>query len=53
MADVWTCLNFIFVWDDELECYLHGGFKSHAQRLVDDVEPLLVRASNSTVEVCG
>jgi len=53
LADVWTCLQFIFVWDDELECYLHGGFRNHAQRLVEDVEPLLVRADNSTVEVCG
>lgn len=55
MADVKTCLAWSFVYDDELEIHLHKGFRDHATRLVDDVEPLLGHRHNhrATVEVSG
>ena len=57
--DVLTCLQTLFVYDEELECNVHYGFNQHANRIVEDVIPLLVppRSDNlsgvATIEVCG
>jgi hypothetical protein len=53
-SDVMTCLQTWFEYDDELGCRIHHGFNKHANRIVEDVIPLLVPPSNkSTVEICG
>lgn len=53
-ADILTCLQTWFVYDDELGCHVHHGFNEHANRIVEDVIPLLVSPSNqSTLEICG
>ena len=54
--DVKTCLDSKLEYDDELGIHLHRGFKDHAQRLADDVEPLLGGTKNNdraTIEVSG
>jgi len=55
LADVRTCLNSYLVYDEELGMHVHKGFRDHAQRLVDDLEPLLGHPHNprATVEVSG
>jgi len=55
LADVKTCLNSHLVYDDELGIHLHKGFRDHALRLVNDVQPLLGHPHNprATVEVSG
>jgi len=61
-ADVWTGLQsmLMYTYDDELECSLHKGFHDHANRLLEDLQPLLVSPPDSgiihkraTVELCG
>ena len=60
-ADVLTCLQTWFFYDDELGCRVHRGFNQHANRIVEDVLPLLVPprgsggeagGNHATVEVC-
>ena len=41
-SDVLTCLQTWFEYDQELGCRIHHGFNEHANRIVDDVTPLLV-----------
>jgi hypothetical protein len=58
LADVLTCLQTWFVYDSELGCHVHYGFNQHANRIVEDVLPLLVPPNEksgvgATVEVCG
>ena len=58
LADVITCLQTWFVYDEELGCRVHYGFNQHANRIVEDVLPLLVPPTDksgvgATVEVCG
>jgi len=54
LVDVLTCLQSWFVYDEELGCHVHHGFKKHADRVVEDVLPLLAKPSEfSTVEVSG
>jgi len=59
LSDVLTCLQTLFVNDEELECNVHYGFNCHANRIVEDVIPLLVppksdnRSGVATIEVCG
>ena len=54
LVDVLTCLQSWFVYDEELGCHVHHGFKKHADRVVEDVLPLLAKPSDlSTVEVSG
>lgn len=54
LVDVLTCLQSWFVYDEELGCHVHHGFKTHADRVVEDVLPLLAKPSDSsTVEVAG
>ena len=54
-ADVQTCINAKMKYDPDLGCRLHAGFLEHADRLLNDVLPLLAPPSNrrATVEVCG
>ena len=53
--DVYTCLQSRLVYDDQLGIHVHSGFLDHANRLVDDVLPLLgpTNSVRSTVEVSG
>jgi len=54
LVDALTCLESWFVYDQELGCHVHHGFKKHADRVVEDVLPLLAKPSDlSTVEVSG
>ncbi|KAL9187622.1 hypothetical protein ACHAXT_006000 [Thalassiosira profunda] len=60
LADVLTCLQAWFVHDAELGCRVHRGFNEHANRIVEDVLPLLVPPATggdgrryATVELCG
>ena len=46
-------LNSSFYYDSELGIRLHRGFRNHAHRLVEDLEPLLSNHQRSTVELCG
>lgn len=52
-VDILTCLQFWYVYDEELDATLHVGFKNHAERLVDDLIPLLVKDERATVQVSG
>lgn len=55
LSDVLTDLKSVYVWDEELKCTVHMGFRDHANRLLEDLEPLLADRSDrrSTVELCG
>lgn len=54
-ADLLTCFQAWMVYDDELGCKVHLGFRNQANRIVDDVLPLLSPPSNhrGTIAVCG
>jgi hypothetical protein len=53
-VDVLTCLQFWYVYDEELEAWLHLGFRNHAERLVNDMLPLLVvNDKKATIHVHG
>jgi hypothetical protein len=61
-ADVWTGMQsmLMYTYDEELQCSLHKGFLDHANRLLADLQPLLVSDGESrtinkraTVELCG
>lgn len=54
-ADIYTMLKSLSSYDSELGCKVHAGFRRHADRLLTDVQPLLVSPldKSSTVEVCG
>jgi hypothetical protein len=53
--DIVTDLKAAHVYDEELGCHLHMGFKQHAEYLLADLEPLLANPNNprATVELCG
>lgn len=42
LDDVGTCLQSWMIYDDDCECYIHKGFRDHANRILNDVIPLLV-----------
>lgn len=54
-VDILTCLSVWMVYDDELDCRIHSGFKHHADRILNDILPLLVSPDieRATVEVSG
>jgi hypothetical protein len=61
-ADVWTGMQsmIMYKYDEELDCFLHKGFLDHANRLIADLQPLLVSNGEkgtankrATVELCG
>jgi Lipase (class 3) len=49
--DVITCLQTIMVYDAELQCRVHLGFRQHAHRILNDILPLL--SKDAEVELCG
>ena len=53
--DVLTCLQFWMVHDNELDCRIHLGFRNQADRILEDVLPLLSPEADkrATVEVSG
>lgn len=55
LVDVLTCFLFWMVYDDELECRVHLGFRNQADRILQDITPLLAPASDerTTVEISG
>lgn len=53
LGDVLTCLNSRLVYDEELGIRVHAGFLGHANRLVNDVLPLLGFGKMESVEVVG
>ncbi|ACI65342.1 predicted protein [Phaeodactylum tricornutum CCAP 1055/1] len=55
LDDVLTCLQAWMVYDDDLGCRVHRGFRNQADRILRDVLPLLAPRSDrrATVEVCG
>jgi pimeloyl-ACP methyl ester carboxylesterase len=55
LIDILACLSFWMVYDKELECRVHLGFRNQADRILQDIEPLLSPASDkrTTVEVSG
>ena len=54
-VDILTCLSFWVVHDEELGCELHSGFLSQADRILEDIQPLLAPANDkrTTIEVSG
>jgi hypothetical protein len=55
LMDVLTCLEAWMWRDPELECRVHRGFCRQADRILNDVVPLLAPPGDrrATVEVCG
>jgi hypothetical protein len=55
IVDVLTCLTFWMVHDAELGCRVHLGFRNQADRILEDIMPLLapVRDQRTTIEVSG
>lgn len=52
-VDILTCFQFWFVYDKELDAKLHSGFRNHADRLIEDLTPLLVKDKRATIAVSG
>ena len=52
LADIVTCCEAWMVYDEELGCRVHRGFRNHADRILRDVLPLLT-TPHATMEVCG
>ncbi len=55
LIDILTCFSFWMVYDAELKCRVHLGFRNQADRILQDITPLLAPASDqrTTVEVSG
>jgi len=53
LVDILTCLQTWYVYDEELDVKLHAGFRNHANRLLDDLIPLLVKDKRATVAISG
>jgi triacylglycerol lipase len=53
--DVLSCLSFWMVYDEELGCRVHLGFRNQADRIFKDIQPLLAPTDDKrpTVEVSG
>jgi hypothetical protein len=53
--DILTCLSFWMTYDEELDCRVHLGFRNQAERILQDIQPLLAPASDQrgTIEVSG
>lgn len=53
--DVLTCLQAIMEYDDDLGCAVHKGFRDQANRVLEDVLPLLPPPNDrrAVIEVCG
>jgi hypothetical protein len=51
--DILTCLDLRMVRDDELGARVHYGFLQQANRILEDLEPLLSSTERATVRVHG
>jgi hypothetical protein len=55
--DILTCLSLWMVYDEELGCRVHLGFRNQANRILDDIQPLLLANDDdrkrTTIEVSG
>jgi hypothetical protein len=53
--DVLTCFSFWMVYDEDLGCRVHIGFRNQADRILQDIEPLLTPSDDkrATIEVSG
>jgi len=51
--DIITCLSMWMVYDEELDCRVHWGFRNQADRILEDVQPLLNNDNRTTIEVAG
>jgi hypothetical protein len=53
--DVVTCLQAWMVYDQELKCSVHRGFLNQANRILEDISPLIVPPGDrrAAVEICG
>lgn len=54
-ADILTSLQAYMVYDEDLECRVHKGFCRQADRILEDVLPLLTPPTDhrATIEVAG
>jgi Lipase (class 3) len=54
-VDIFTCLQSWMVYDNDLECRIHQGFRNQADRILQDVLPLLAPPTDrrATIHVCG
>jgi pimeloyl-ACP methyl ester carboxylesterase len=54
-VEIMTCLSFWMVYDEDLDCRIHSGFRDHADHLLKDILPLLPPAEDkrTTLEVSG
>jgi pimeloyl-ACP methyl ester carboxylesterase len=54
-VDVLTCLQTWWVYDEVLQCRVHCGFNNHANRMLEDILPLLAppSADRATIEITG
>jgi hypothetical protein len=54
-ADILTSLQAYMVYDEDLECRVHKGFCRQADRILEDVLPLLTPPSDrrATIELAG
>jgi hypothetical protein len=54
-ADILTCLHTFMVFDKDLECRVHKGFCHQADRILEDVLPLLAPPTDrrATIELAG
>lgn len=55
LMDILTCLEAWMIFDPDLQCRVHRGFCNQADRILEDVKPLLAPPGDrrGTVEVCG
>ena len=49
--DIVTCLLTYMMYDTELQCHVHYGFRQHAHRILQDILPLL--SPTARIELCG
>ena len=52
-VDILTCLQFWWVYDEDLGCRVHRGFRNHANHLLRDILPLLISDKRATIEISG
>lgn len=54
-VDILTCLQTWWVYDEDLQCRVHCGFRDHADRMLNDILPLLAPPTwkRATVEITG
>jgi hypothetical protein len=55
LIDMLTCFQLWMVHDEELGCRVHLGFRDQADRILEDLQPLLAPSTDkrTTIEVSG